>query len=76
MITMKEEPSEDQKKALMLLTYDHSTTGHLGRDETTRKAKKLRQWNGMNKWVANYVKGCMICQQNKILTHRKKMPLY
>jgi hypothetical protein len=30
----------------------------------------------MNEWIANYVKGCAICQQNKILTHQKKMPLY
>jgi hypothetical protein len=50
--------------------------GHPGRDETTRKAKKLRQWKGMNEWITNYVKGCAVCQQNKILTHRKKMPLY
>jgi hypothetical protein len=30
----------------------------------------------MNEWIANYVKGCAVCQQNKILTHRKKTPLY
>jgi hypothetical protein len=30
----------------------------------------------MNQWIANYVKGCAICQQNKILTHWKKVPLY
>jgi hypothetical protein len=75
-ITTEEEPSEDQKKALMLLIHDHPTAGHPGQDETTRKAKKLRKWKGMNEWIANYIKGCAICQQNKILTHRKKMPLY
>ena len=30
----------------------------------------------MNAWIANYVKGCAICQQNKTLTHRKKPPLF
>jgi len=30
----------------------------------------------MNKWIANYVKGCATCQQNKIITHRKRTPLY
>jgi hypothetical protein len=30
----------------------------------------------MKGWIANYVKGCTTCQQSKILTHRKKMPLY
>ena len=30
----------------------------------------------MNQWITNYVKGCTTCQENKILTHRKKTPLY
>jgi len=33
-------------------------------------------WIGMCQWIADYVKGCAICQQNKILTHRTKVPLY
>jgi hypothetical protein len=75
-IRTEEEPFTDQKKALMLLVHDHPIAGHPGRDETIRKAKKLRRWKGMNKWIASYVKGCATCQQNKILTHRKKTPLY
>ena len=30
----------------------------------------------MNAWVEQYVKGCVICQQNKIHTTKNKMPLY
>jgi hypothetical protein len=30
----------------------------------------------MNKWIADYVKGCATCQQNKINTHWVKMLLY
>jgi hypothetical protein len=30
----------------------------------------------MKQWIANYVKGCAICQQNKIQTHKRKTPLY
>jgi hypothetical protein len=30
----------------------------------------------MKEWITNYVKGCATCQQSKILTHRKKTPLY
>ena len=30
----------------------------------------------MNDWIADYVKGCATCQQNKILTHKKRTPLY
>jgi hypothetical protein len=29
-ITIEEDPSEDQKKVLMLLTHDHLTAGHPG----------------------------------------------
>ena len=29
-----------------------------------------------NNWIANYIKGCATCQQNKILTHKRKTPLY
>jgi len=50
--------------------------GHSGQDETIRKTKEIYQWPGMNKWIVGYVKGCAICQQNKIITHQKKTPLY
>ena len=30
----------------------------------------------MNDWIADYVKGCTTCQQNKILTHKKRTLLY
>jgi hypothetical protein len=75
-MTTEKEPSEDQRKVLMLLTHDHPTAGHPGRDEMIRKARKFRQWKGMNKWITNYVKRCVTCQQNKIMTHRKKTPLF
>ncbi len=30
----------------------------------------------MRQWIADYVKGCATCQQNKIMTHKRKTPLY
>jgi hypothetical protein len=30
----------------------------------------------MNQWITNYVKGCATCQQNKILTYKRKTLLY
>jgi len=30
----------------------------------------------MQQWIEDYVKGCTVCQQNKILTHKAKNPLY
>ncbi len=41
-----------------------------------RKARQMHNWPGMHQWISDYVKGCGNCQQNKIVTHRKKVPLY
>ncbi len=60
----------------MILIYDHPTAGHPGHDETIRKAAELLPWMGMCQWIADYIKGCATCQQNKIITHRTKIPLY
>jgi hypothetical protein len=30
----------------------------------------------MKEWIENYIKGCMICQQNKVLTHKKSTLVY
>jgi len=60
----------------MTLIHDHPTAGHPGRDETIRKATEILPWTGMRQWIADYVKGCAVCQQNKIITHKKKIPLY
>jgi integrase-like protein/chromodomain-containing protein len=60
----------------MTLVHDHPTAGHPGRDETIWQAKGHLTWPGMNHWITQYVKGCATCQQNKILVHRTKTPLY
>jgi hypothetical protein len=72
----KDTLSQENKRSIMTMVHDHPTAGHPGRDETIRKAKQHVQWEGMNTWIADYVKGCAICQQNKILTHKEKTPLY
>jgi len=68
--------TEVTKRHLMALTHDHPTVGHPGRDETIRKTVEILSWTGMHQWISEYVKGCANCQQNKILTHWKKTPLY
>ncbi len=69
-------PTETEKRQLMIIIHDHPTAGHPGRDETIRKATEIWQWVGMRQWISDYVKGCANCQQNKIITHKKKTPLY
>ncbi len=65
-----------EKRQLMNIVHNHPTAGHPGQDETIRKATKIRQWIGMCQWISDYIKGCANCQQNKIIMHRKKIPLY
>jgi len=60
----------------MNIWHDIPMAGHPGRDETTRRITEQYYWPGAQQWIAEYVKGCAICQQNKILTHREKTPLY
>ena len=69
-------PILEVKRGIMMLMHDHPTAGHPGRDETLRKTQEKYWWPKMKEWIADYVKGCATCQQNKILTHRQKTPIY
>ena len=55
----------------MTMMHDHPSAGHPGRDETLRKVQQKYWWPGMKQWIADYIHGCAVCQQNKILTHCK-----
>ena len=65
-----------EKRALMAIYHDHPSAGHPGRDETLWQTHKCAQWPGMKQWVADYIKGCSVCQQNKTITHPRRTPLY
>ena len=56
--------------------HDHPTGGDLGWDKTLRKTQEKYWWPKIKEWIADYVKGCTMCQQNKILTHQKKTLTY
>ena len=71
-----DKPTNEFLQSIMSHTHNHVTVGHPGQDETIRKTKEIYQWPGMNKWIVGYIKGCAICQQNKIIMHQKKTPLY
>ena len=69
-------PILEVKRGLMNLYHDNHLAGHPGWDETLRKLQEKYWWPNMRQWVKDYSKGCAVCQQNKILTHRKKTLLY
>ena len=73
---LKVPPSLKVRRAIMSMMHNHPSAGHPGRDKTLRKVQQHYQWPGMKQWIADYIRGCATCQQNKILTHRTKVPIY
>ncbi len=69
-------PDDDLKRKIMKELHDHWGAGHPGRDETTRRVLRDYLWPLGRAWIAQYIKGCATCQQNKNLTHIIKTPLY
>ena len=70
-------PSDKQLRGNVLSQYhDSPTAGHPWRDNMTTLVLQHYWWPRMNVWIDQYVKGCAICQQNKIQTTKNKTPLY
>jgi hypothetical protein len=69
-------PDDNIRREIMKEWHDAPTAGHPGRDEMVRLVNHYYYWPGAKHWIAEYVKGCAICQQNKTLTHRIKVPMY
>ena len=69
-------PKDSLKREILRIYHDSIAAGHPGRDQTYENIAKWYWWPGMRDWIAQYVKGCGPCQQNKILTHQAKVPLY
>jgi Integrase zinc binding domain len=45
--------------------HDNIVAGHLGIDKTIASIKKMFEWGGMSKDIAEYVRNCDRCQRNK-----------
>jgi len=56
--------------------HNTPTAGHPGRDETIRQVMQRFWWPSMRTWLTDYVLGCATCQQNKILMHWQRTPIY
>ena len=69
-------PTEEDKREILRLYHNSPAGGHLGRDQTYEEVARHHKWPGMRSWIAEYVKGCGICQQNKPQTHPRRTPLY
>jgi len=62
---------DDQIHQKILCHYhDSLTVGHPGVWKTLTVVQKDYWWPTMRQYIAKYVKGCTICQQNKTITHQ------
>ena len=64
------------KRAIVSKAHDAPTAGHPGQDKMLCKVQENYWWLGMKRWIKDYVKGCAICQQTKINTHKQHIPTY
>ena len=69
-------PDQELYRQILQRWHGLPTAGHLGRDETTCKILEFYHWPNASTWIAQYIKGCAICQQNKNITCRLRIPLY
>ena len=70
-------PSDQQLRHDVLSQYHNSPiAGHPRRDNMITLVTRKYWWLKMNMWIEQYIKGCGICQQNKIQTTKNKTLLY
>ena len=66
------------RRDVLQMLHDHETAGHPGEMETLVAVGQHYWWPGLRTFVWNYVKGCGVCQQYKIirsLSHPSYMPI-
>ncbi len=64
------------KRGVISAFHDPPYCGHPGIGNTTALLKQNYWWPNLKKDVEEYVKGCAVCQANKINTHHQKPHLY
>ena len=65
----------DAHHTLISSLHSSSTLGHAGRFCTKTFLKRDFWWPGLATYVNKFIKGCAVCQQNKVNTHPVCPPL-
>jgi hypothetical protein len=68
--------SDQVKKEVLKKHHNHPIAGHPGIASTYFSIRTHYWWPNMKEWVQQYVKGCGVCQQNKVNMQPQKPPLY
>ncbi len=68
--------NNDLKRGVIQSFHNPPSMGHLGITNTYTIVRRDYWWPSMKKDVEEYIKGCALCQTNKINTHRQKPHLF
>lgn len=65
---------EDKELIQNIIKENHNSVigGHAGVNRLFRKLKTIYTWPNMKKTIANYIKNCIKCKQNKHSNHTKE----
>ena len=63
------------RSSLLHSIHDSPLSGHLGRFRTKAVVERDFWWLGLLVFISKFVTGCMVCQQNKVITHPTTPPL-
>jgi len=64
------------RRDLVELNHDSPTAAHPGINKTHKLLIRQYWWPHCKEFVRQYVKGCVICQANKPITHQNNPPLH
>ena len=68
-------PDEALRREVVKLHHDPPVMGHPGVQKTLELVQRNYIWDGMRKFITQYVKGCAACQTFKVNTHPTKTGL-
>lgn len=61
--------SDELRLEVARIEHDSKVAGHFGMEKTEELMTRNFYWPGMSKWIADYVRSCHSCQQNKSPRH-------
>ena len=68
--------NHETRRKILHLFHDTPVAGHPGISNTWDLIKRRYEGPRLRQFVEEYVKGCAKCQENKVITHTKRAPLY
>jgi len=73
-VYLKDDP--DERRKILQEIHDTPVGGHPGISNTWNIIRRRYEGPRLRQFVEEYIKGCAKCQENKVITHRKRAPLY